>query len=126
MECLLFLASELGNRRLPNCWGGRERVSVFVEELNHELDVSLGKALRFRQFGPQLAGQPGNDAGAPARSSLPPTNQPADVPVKANQFGVRGEYRPCLRLQDASLDLLHEFRKASRNCQTSTLHGSSE
>ena len=65
-------------------------------KLHHELDVSFGEAFHFRQFVPQLAGEPGNDSGTPARSSLPLADQAADVPVKANQFGVRGQYRPCL------------------------------
>jgi hypothetical protein len=97
-----------------------------MSELHHELDISLGKALHFRQFVPQLAGEPGNDTSTPARSSLALANQAADVPVKANQFGVRGENRPCLRLLDTGLDLLQKFGKAGLDWQRSTLHGWSE
>jgi hypothetical protein len=71
----------LGNRRLPNCWQWRKRFGIFMSELHHELDISLGKALHFRQFVLQLAGEPGNDAGTPDRSSLALADQAADVPI---------------------------------------------
>jgi hypothetical protein len=45
---------QLGNRRLPN-FGGRESPRVFVSELHHQLQVSLGKAFQFRQLISQLA-----------------------------------------------------------------------
>jgi hypothetical protein len=113
----IWESGQLGNRRLPNCGGGCESLGVFVGELHHELDVSLGETLHFRQFVPLFAGQPGDDGGAPALLSLSLVDQATDVPVKLDQLGVRGEYRPRLCLLDAGLDFLKEIREACRNGQ---------
>ncbi len=115
-------SGQLGTRRLPNCGGWCEGVRVFVGELHHEFDVSLGETLHFRQFVPKFAGQAGDDSGSPALLSLSLVDQAADVPVEPDQFGVRGEYRPRLCLLDPGLDFLKEIREAGRNGQLSLAH----
>jgi hypothetical protein len=50
--------------------------------------------------------------GAPALSSLPGEDVPADRPVEQDQLAANGEGGPDLSVLDAALELLQQFRVA--------------
>jgi hypothetical protein len=52
--------------------------------------------------------------GAPALSSLPGEDVPADRPVEQDQLAANGEGGPDLGILDAALELLEQFRVARR------------
>ena len=92
----IWESRQLGNRRSPNCRGRREGARVFVPELHHELDVSLGETLHVRQFIPQFAREPGNNGGAPALVSLGTAQADGQADAFSSSLPTRGS-RSCAR-----------------------------
>ena len=61
----------------------------------HILQVSLGEALHVRKLCPEVFGQPGDDAAAPAFGILALQDVRPDRPVQPDQLGIDRAHRLC-------------------------------
>ena len=112
-------------RRLRQNWGPSQSchrlcrnhgaVGILPIESDHPPDVPLGETLQVRQFIVQFAGEPGNDGRAPTFAPLAVVDDPPDVPVETDEFGVDRQHCPRLGALDAALHVGEEGREGRAN-----------
>jgi len=95
---------QLGNGQLPDS----EQLRVFIEELNHEFQVSRGKTLLLCKFILQIGCQPRDDTATPPRLPLTGGDHAANVPVEMEHLRIGGEGGTGLGLADAGFDVAKE------------------
>ena len=77
-------------------------------ELNHQLQISQGKAFVFRQLILQINRKPGEDTRSPSFGLLPCSDHAPNVPIQGDHFRIGIERGTVLGLADAGLDVTEE------------------